>query len=240
MPIQWAFYLHLLDTSSRKVSRTRERLRTRNPVSECFLRDPEPRVEPRRLAPIKGEDFGHAGVGRDHRPRRLHAGAQVAELARRGALVRLPRVVGKAARNVAEGERTRNGRVLVLLRVRVREGQAGLRLRPGAIVQRGAGRRGSRGIGWPQPQAHFRGKRLPRRPSGGWRSGRRSAWAAPFWVRGCSASLVPRKSGNVGCETFGATDTTMDDCPTRTLTVVVWRGCRGRTRPRRGIHCSSL
>lgn len=88
-------------------------------MSKLSLCDTEPRVEPRRLAPVVRVCLGQAHVGCDYRPHGLRVGAEFAESALRGALVRLLQVVGEAVRNLADVEPPRRGRDLLRVLVQV-------------------------------------------------------------------------------------------------------------------------
>ncbi len=81
-----------------------------DPVLELALGDAKARVEPRCLLPVRGQGFDKPGRTGHDRSRGLHASPQVAEQSNGRALVRLPRVVGKAARDLEEAEPPRWGR----------------------------------------------------------------------------------------------------------------------------------
>ena len=82
-------------------------------MTELCLCNSPPRVEHGRLPPVARERVLTTRNRGDRRPRRLHAPPQVREAALRRALVRLPRIVGKAARDVEEGEAPGRGRLLL-------------------------------------------------------------------------------------------------------------------------------
>ncbi len=89
----------------------------RDSQSELRLRDPGPRVEPRRLLPIDGQGLGQPGSDGHNRPRCLHASAKIAQPPLRVPLVRLPRIIGEAARDLEEAElpdRASDGSTLTL------------------------------------------------------------------------------------------------------------------------------
>jgi hypothetical protein len=79
-------------------------------LPEQGLCDAKARVEPRRLSPVARERLGQARGRCDHRARRLHAGTKISKPPLRDPLVRLPRVVGQAARDLQEAELPRRGR----------------------------------------------------------------------------------------------------------------------------------
>jgi hypothetical protein len=88
------------------------------------------REEASGLHPILPEDAPCSGRGRNGRPRRLYPPAQVAQLQLRDALVRLPRVVGDAARDLEEAELPRRGLDLLRVLAFVRAAERDPRLEP--------------------------------------------------------------------------------------------------------------
>ncbi len=90
----------------------RETIQRWNSPPKLLLVDPEPGVEVPCLDSVPPQNLPRAGRGRDRRPGRLDTPAQVAQPSLRGALVRLPRVVGKAARDLLKGEAPGWGRNL--------------------------------------------------------------------------------------------------------------------------------
>ena len=79
-------------------------------VPELGLCDSKPRKEVGCLYPIPPEDLLRAGRARNRGPGRLDAPAQVVKHPLRGALVRLPRIVGQPACDIEEAELPRRGR----------------------------------------------------------------------------------------------------------------------------------
>jgi hypothetical protein len=88
-------------------------LRGRQAVPKPRLRDPEPRIEPRRLLPVVLESLRESRRCRDYRPRGLHASAQVAKSSRLLPFIRLTRVVGPAGRVAECVKPRRRGRDLL-------------------------------------------------------------------------------------------------------------------------------
>jgi len=109
-------------------------------VPEHSLRDSEGCVKASRPDPIPPKNPLRARRGRNRRPGRLDAPSQVAQPLLRGALLRLPRVVGEAARNLRQGEPARRGRDLLRVLVFVRAAEQDPRLeprpRPGPVTSR--------------------------------------------------------------------------------------------------------
>ena len=102
----------------------------RNTIAELVLRDSEPHVELGRLPPTTLEVVLRSGGGRNRGPGRLDAPSQVAQPLLRGALVRLPRVVREAARDLQEAELPRRGRDLLCVLAFVRAAERDPRLEP--------------------------------------------------------------------------------------------------------------
>ena len=122
----------------------------RNSMPGLRLRGPEPRTESRGLLPVSRKGLRQTGRARHERAGALDSPAQVAQPPLRGALLRLPRVVREAARDLEEAEPPRRGRDEFILRVLVRGRQRTTRLEapPRAVVaaaREGAGGYGDRG-----------------------------------------------------------------------------------------------
>ena len=90
-------------------------------MNELRLRDSEPRVEVGRLQPVLLKDLLGSWGDRNRGSRRLDAPAQVAQLPFRGPLVRLPRVVREAARDLQQAELPPRGSDLSRVFVRAAE-----------------------------------------------------------------------------------------------------------------------
>jgi hypothetical protein len=97
---------------------------------------PKPPVEPRLLAPVARENLRKPRRGRDHRTGALHPAPHVAQPSLFVPLVRLPRVVGQAARDLEEAELPRWCRDLFSVLVRAAERDPRLAPRPGRITSR--------------------------------------------------------------------------------------------------------